>query len=88
MNPTFINFHQNRFEWAFKAKQEFINRFVRLDVNKSEVSSAKELTIAVYGPTQVGKTTVILSLLGLSKTNSSSCQNGFVERGSWGNPRR
>lgn len=67
MNPTFINFHQNRFEWAFKAKQEFINRFVRLDVNKSEVSSAKELTIAVYGPTQVGKTTVILSLLGIKQ---------------------
>ncbi|MFK9093082.1 hypothetical protein [Bacillus salipaludis] len=67
MNRTFTNFHNRRFEWAFQAKKEFINRFVRLDVDKTEVSSIKELTISVYGPTQVGKTTVILSLLGIKQ---------------------
>jgi GTPase SAR1 family protein len=67
MNHTFTHFHKDRFEWAFRAKKEFINRFVRLDVAKAEASITKELTIAVYGPTQVGKTTVILSLLGLKQ---------------------
>lgn len=67
MNHTFTHFHINRFEWAYKAKNEFINRFVRLDVEKVESTFTKELTISVYGPTQVGKTTVILSLLGLKQ---------------------
>jgi hypothetical protein len=67
MNHTFTNFHKYRFEWANKAKKEFINRFVRLDVNMEGSNFTKELTISVYGPTQVGKTTVILSLLGLKQ---------------------
>ncbi|MEH7159149.1 hypothetical protein [Neobacillus drentensis] len=71
MNPTFTNFHKNRYEWAFKAKKEFINRFVRLDVEKIEAASTKELTISVYGPTQVGKTAVILSLLGIKQDRLS-----------------
>ncbi|NHC41041.1 hypothetical protein G6549_13780 [Bacillus sp. MM2020_1] len=71
MNHTFTNFHKNRYEWAFKAKKEFINRFVRLDVEKTEAASTKELTISVYGPTQVGKTTLILSLLGIKQDRLS-----------------
>lgn len=67
MNRTFTNFYKNRFNWAFSAKNEFINRFVRLDLQQVNISSSKELTISVYGPTQVGKTTIILSLLGLKK---------------------
>ncbi|MEH7096846.1 hypothetical protein [Neobacillus vireti] len=27
MNPTFIDFHKKRFEWAFKAKEEFLHHF-------------------------------------------------------------
>ncbi|WP_042454314.1 hypothetical protein [Neobacillus dielmonensis] len=52
MNPTLINFHQNRYEWAFKAKQEFINGFIGLDEwlrNKrklGEFSTVSELTFS------------------------------------------
>lgn len=67
MNHTITHFHKNRFEWAFQAKKEFINRFVRLDVIKPESSSIKELTIYVYGPTQVGKMNLILTLLGIKQ---------------------
>lgn len=67
MNPTFTKFHQNRLEWAFQAKKEFIDHFVRLDVEISESTYSKELLISVYGPTQVGKTTVILYLLGIKQ---------------------
>jgi len=34
MNHTFTDLHKNRYEWAFSAKREFINRFVRLDVQE------------------------------------------------------
>ncbi|WP_040205303.1 hypothetical protein [Neobacillus jeddahensis] len=37
MNLTFSNFHNRRFEWAFKAKKEFFNRFIRLDVEKTKL---------------------------------------------------
>jgi hypothetical protein len=65
MNPTFTHFHKNRYEWAFRAKQEFINRFVRLEVQEESRTYSKELNISVYGPTQVGKTTLILTILGI-----------------------
>src|SRR4051794_10030836 len=45
MNHTFIDFHKNRYEWAFHAGREFINRFARLDVQKAERSLIKELTL-------------------------------------------
>jgi hypothetical protein len=45
MNHTFIDFHKNRYEWAFHAEREFINRFVRLDVQKAERSLTKEFTL-------------------------------------------
>lgn len=65
MHPTFINFHERRYQWAFDAKKEFLNRFQKLDVQM--VDAQNELTISVYGPTQVGKTTLILTLMGIKE---------------------
>ncbi|SEN88861.1 50S ribosome-binding GTPase [Mesobacillus persicus] len=64
MLHTFIDFQEKRYQWAFNAKRDFLNRFQMLDV-KSLDTDKKELTISVYGPTQVGKTTLILALLGI-----------------------
>ena len=41
MKLTFTKFHTNRFEWAFKAKREFMNRFVRLDVDKQRLPTQR-----------------------------------------------
>lgn len=67
MKHILTNFHDNRYQWAFDARNEFIKRFVRLNPKKVDQSTVKELTISVYGPTQVGKTTIILSLLGIKE---------------------
>jgi hypothetical protein len=37
MNYTFTDFHKKRYEWAFRAKREFMNRFVRFDVQKVDL---------------------------------------------------
>ena len=43
MNHTFVDFHKNRYEWAFHAEREFLNLFVRLDVQKVERTLTKVL---------------------------------------------
>ncbi|WP_364280159.1 hypothetical protein [Peribacillus frigoritolerans] len=66
MLHTLINLHEQRYRWAFEAKKDFLNRFQKLDV-RSVDAQKEELTISVYGPTQVGKTTLILTLLGIKE---------------------
>lgn len=54
----------NRYRWAYDAYQRFIGEVdpsLAGDFNRSS-----HVTVAVYGATQVGKTTLILDLLGVS----------------------
>ena len=54
----------NRYSWAYDAYQRFINEVdpsLAGDFNRSS-----HVTVAVYGATQVGKTTLILDLLGVT----------------------
>lgn len=54
----------NRYRWAYDAYQRFIDEIdpsLAVDFNRFS-----QVTIAVYGATQVGKTTLILDLLGLT----------------------
>ncbi|MCU1794330.1 dynamin family protein [Pectobacterium polaris] len=54
----------NRYRWAYGAYQRFINEMdpsLAGDFNRSS-----HVTVAVYGATQVGKTTLILDLLGVT----------------------
>ncbi|MCQ6274809.1 hypothetical protein JMM81_07475 [Bacillus sp. V3B] len=43
MNHRFIDFHKKRYEWAFNAKTEFINCFVRLDVHERSFNHLTKL---------------------------------------------
>ena len=41
MNSSLINFHKNRFKWANKAKNDFINRFVQQDATNTVPFNAR-----------------------------------------------
>lgn len=56
--------YRNRYRWAYDAYQRFIDEVdpsLAGDFNRSS-----HVTVAVYGATQVGKTTLILDLLGVT----------------------
>lgn len=56
--------YRNRYRWAYEAYQRFIDEVDPSLVN--DFRRASRVTIAVYGATQVGKTTLILDLLGVT----------------------
>lgn len=55
--------YQNRFNWAYEALNCFLDS---LSTNIRRKTSKKGVTIAVYGNSQVGKTSLILKLIGIS----------------------
>ena len=66
MNSIWDNAYQNRWSWAKKAEAEFKQNLQKLKVDDLPINNAqRDITIGVYGPTQVGKTTLILRLLGI-----------------------
>lgn len=66
MRELFIEFEQNRYEWAFDAKHDFMSRFQLYDA-EGVTPDQEKVVLSVYGPTQVGKTTLILNLLGVKE---------------------
>lgn len=58
----FYEYHDSKWDWTRSAVSKFMNGFKRFD---GTVNGKEEVYIGVYGPTQVGKTTFILSLLGI-----------------------
>ncbi|WP_074036015.1 hypothetical protein [Exiguobacterium profundum] len=62
MRELFIEFEKNRYEWAFDAKHDFMSRFQLYDA-EGVTPDQEKVVLSVYGPTQVGKTTLILNLL-------------------------
>ena len=66
MRELFIEFEKNRYEWAFDAKHDFMSRFQLYDA-EGVTPDQEKIVLSVYGPTQVGKTTLILNLLGVKE---------------------
>lgn len=66
MRELFIEFEKNRYEWAFDAKHDFMSRFQLYDA-EGVTPDQEKVVLSVYGPTQVGKTTLILNLLGVKE---------------------
>ncbi|HAL09593.1 MAG TPA: hypothetical protein DCO67_06445 [Staphylococcus sp.] len=62
MQKILYNVQKERLNWAFDAKDDFMNQFSTF---KNENVKNKKIVISVYGSTQAGKTTLILSLLGI-----------------------
>lgn len=68
--------------WTEVAVNEYLNSFTMLDANQIDVKN--QMYVGVYGPTQVGKTTFILSLLGIKEEyiiSLSKALRGFQKKG-------
>jgi GTP-binding protein EngB required for normal cell division len=63
-------YYVQRLDWAYKAKNNFIETLENDTFKKLySTNSNKSVNIAVYGQSQVGKTTLILELIGVKKEN-------------------
>jgi GTPase SAR1 family protein len=76
MNSTWDNVYQKRWDWAHKAEKEFKQSLQKLQVDEAiHNDNPSEITIGVYGPTQVGKSTLILRLLGIRQDSIETVSN-------------
>ncbi|MGE7694505.1 hypothetical protein ACQKNC_10340 [Lysinibacillus sp. NPDC094177] len=62
-NHYFYLYDSTKWDWTVQATKKFMNGFKRFDTNFEQ---KEQVYVGVYGPTQVGKTTFILTLLGIS----------------------
>ena len=69
MQDLLINLELNKDKWIYRAIERYTSGFLRYD---SLEMNRDDLLIGVYGPTQVGKTTFILTLLGIGIDEISS----------------
>lgn len=63
-NQDWLEFYQQRDQWAITAYEKFINQVD--DALKADLKRSDQITIVVYGSTQVGKTSLILKILGIN----------------------
>ena len=61
---TWLERHRQRHDWALQAFDRFVHELAP-EVS-DQVRRTDQVTVVVYGATQVGKTTLILDLLGLA----------------------
>ncbi|WP_414055808.1 hypothetical protein [Macrococcus equi] len=62
-NKLLTELSLERYQWADRASEKYINDFS--SDNRIELNLKNEITVAILGSTQVGKTTLILNLLGV-----------------------
>lgn len=74
---TWFERYRQRYRWAVSAYDHFVQDLAPELVNTLQRN--EQVTVAVYGATQVGKTTLILDLLGLSTLTTDEV--GSVLRG-------
>ncbi|MDT4797061.1 hypothetical protein FQZ97_296600 [compost metagenome] len=74
---TWFERYQQRYRWAVRAYDRFVQDLAPELVDNLQRN--EQVTVAVYGATQVGKTTLILDLLGLSTLTTDEV--GSVLRG-------
>ncbi|MGE6487430.1 hypothetical protein [Paenisporosarcina sp. NPDC076898] len=60
--PYLYKYEETKWDWTKSAASLFMNGFKRFD---QKIDDKEQVYVGVYGPTQVGKTTFILRLLGI-----------------------
>lgn len=66
--PIWEEYYNRRLDWAYNAKNAFIESIENNNYKKFYNSNSdKSVNIAVYGQSQVGKTTLILKLMGIKE---------------------
>lgn len=68
-NQDWLELYQQRDQWAIIAYEKFINQVD--DALKADLTRSDQITIVVYGSTQVGKTSLILKILGVNDAHMS-----------------
>lgn len=63
-NQDWLELYQLRDQWAITAYEKFINQVD--DALKADLKRSDQITIVAYGSTQVGKTSLILKILGIN----------------------
>lgn len=76
-NATWLERYRNRYQWAVRAYDQFVRELAPELLDSLQRSD--RITVVVYGATQVGKTTLILDLLGLGTLTTDEV--GSVLRG-------
>lgn len=69
MHRSLSEFESRRYDWAIAAKEDFLDNFGMFDARRTAIQDGQDIILSVYGPTQVGKTTLILELLSMKGTN-------------------
>ncbi|WP_099354835.1 hypothetical protein [Fredinandcohnia onubensis] len=82
MQNLLCNLENHKWDWTVEAVKKFKEGFIRF--NPSEHTKDRVL-IGVYGPTQVGKTTFILKLLGIKEEYFSSLSTALRGKRKMGN---
>lgn len=72
-NLTWPEVYQHRFEWAKSAHSKFMLKFDNDLYSTREIKD--QIFVAVYGASQVGKTSLILELIGVLPEHYSTVQN-------------
>lgn len=68
MHRSLSEFESHRYDWAIAAKEDFLDNFGMYDARRTAIQDGQDTILSVYGPTQVGKTTLILELLSMKGT--------------------
>jgi GTPase SAR1 family protein len=74
---SWLDLHRQRHDWALTAFDRFVRELA--PELSAQLKGAEQVTVVVYGATQVGKTTLILDLLGLASDTQS--ETALVLRG-------
>lgn len=61
-------------EWLWNARRDFISKLLGISASGAELG-AKRPVVAFYGPSQVGKTGIILRLLGLAEKDHAEIES-------------
>ncbi|MBU3198263.1 hypothetical protein LL037_21205 [Clostridium estertheticum] len=61
--------YEKKLNWAYKGRENFYEAIDDEDIKEIYKNSANEINVCVYGRSQVGKTTLILKLIGIEEHN-------------------
>lgn len=71
-----MDFHRLRYDWAEKTYEKFMDKFdPNIYQHYGMASTKDQVSVVIYGPSQVGKTSFILELLGLDRSKTLIVQD-------------
>lgn len=62
---SWTDLHQDRYRWAEESFTAFLRKFDAERLIQTANNASKQVSVVLYGPAQVGKTSLILTLLGI-----------------------